>query len=69
MSDKQITHAKAKIADLCDECAAPIWPGNAIVVYVERYVTRRGQEAFVTRHYCGDCGKLLEDSLTTTEAI
>lgn len=68
MAEKQLTRAIAKLADICDECCDPIWPGNNIVIYVERYIHGAGKEAFVTRHYCADCGKLLEDSLTTTEA-
>jgi len=67
---KQFTRTRAKIADVCDECCDPIWPGDAMVVYVERYIGTASytpQEKFIARHYCDACGKLLEDSLTTTE--
>lgn len=70
MAQKEITRTTAKITDICEECSDPIRPGNALVIYVERYISHYppGQEKFITRHYCEDCGKLLEDSLTTTEA-
>lgn len=69
---KQFTRTTARIADVCDECCGPIWPGDPMVIYVERYLegpTLKPQERYVTRHYCGGCGKLLEDSLTTTEEV
>jgi hypothetical protein len=69
MADKEFRWTKAKIADICDEGSEPIWPGDDIVIYVERIFTGySGHESFTTRHYCERCGKLLEDSLVTTEA-
>jgi RNase P subunit RPR2 len=66
--EKQFTRTRAKIADVCDECSDPIWPGDAMVIYVERSFTGyTGREMFISRHYCDRCGKLLDDSLTTTE--
>lgn len=70
MSERQITRTTAKIADLCDECLDPIWPGQPLAIYVERYISGSpAREQFVSRHYCAACAVLLEDSLTTTETV
>jgi RNase P subunit RPR2 len=65
------TRIIARIAEICDECTAAIWPGDSMVVYddIASHDGRDGSPLHIKRHYCDACGKLLEDSLTTTEAV
>jgi RNase P subunit RPR2 len=65
------TRGKAQIAEICDECSAAIWPGDDMVVYddIAHDGVRGGAPTHFKRHYCGACGQLLEDSLTTTETV
>ncbi len=57
----------------CDECNRVILPGEPLATWIEVFAGKRSFGAFIQRdrikrEYCEDCGKLLEDSLTTTEA-
>lgn len=63
-----VTWASARIADICDECFDPIRPGQTVAIYDDEYVRPNQPHGHIKRTYCETCGKLLEDSLTTTEA-
>ena len=52
----------------CDECKEGILQGDRMVIYYDRTVEAPKPAYHIKRHYCEPCGKLLEDSLTTTEA-
>jgi len=63
---------KARVAEICDDCSGPIWPGDMMVKYDEHYrdgATPDSPMRSIIRHYCAPCGLLLEDSLTTTETL
>jgi len=54
---------------ICDECGAEIRWDELMAAWFEvasawPYPSRR-----IKRHYCEECGHLLEDSLTTTETL
>ncbi len=53
----------------CSECRELILVGQRMATYMDKGVEGYGHHFEIKRHYCEDCGKLLEDSLTTTEAI
>lgn len=49
----------------CSECDDSVYPGERYVTYLDRCVNG----STIKRIYCDGCGKLLEDSLTTTEQV
>lgn len=49
----------------CSECGEVAYPGERYVTYLDRCVNGPTTK----RTYCDGCGKLLEDSLTTTEEV
>jgi hypothetical protein len=52
----------------CSECADLIFPGSLMAVWIEiTFEGYVGTRIHTKRHYCESDGKLLEDSLTTTE--
>jgi hypothetical protein len=54
----------------CCECGAPISRGEKFAHWVEILAgDSYGKHARVPRDYCEPCGRLLEDSLTTTEMV
>jgi DNA-directed RNA polymerase subunit RPC12/RpoP len=54
----------------CAECGEKIWTGERFAHYVEILaVDCYGRHARMPHDYCAECGHLLEDSLTTTEAV
>lgn len=59
----------ARIHHLCEECEEQIQPGDPMAVYDDISVNSWGKHLHTKRHYCEECGHLLEDSLTTTEAM
>lgn len=55
---------------VCCECQAEIWAGMKFAHYVEVLaVLATGKRPRFPHDYCEECGHLLEDSLTTTEAV
>jgi len=54
---------------LCDECNGLIQPGDRMARWTEEGLGSYGFPFHINRRYCEDCGQLLEDSLTTTEAV
>ncbi len=54
---------------LCDECREGILPGDPMAIYDDDAIVDYGNHLRTTRHYCEDCGHLLEDSLTTLEMV
>ncbi len=56
--------ARARIG--CSECRQTIEPGDQMVLYDDLAVNWPHKPIHTLRHYCKDCGTLLEDSLTTT---
>jgi hypothetical protein len=53
----------------CCECGEGIWVGMRFAHYVEILAANSyGRHARIPHDYCAECGELLEDSLTTTEA-
>lgn len=60
--------AAAAVAEICDECGAPISPGEEIAVR-QVPTLHSGAVRQVERTWCRGCGALLEDSLLTTEDV
>jgi len=69
----EVVWVTARHAHSCDECTAEIHAGESMAIYNDVFVIRNGingsDHLSITRHYCLQCGYLLEDSLTTTEAL
>jgi hypothetical protein len=64
-----VAWVEARIAEICDECFDPIRPGDAMALYDDvAHEGYTGSPTHTRRTYCQSCGRLLEDSLTTTEA-
>jgi RNase P subunit RPR2 len=64
-----VTWTKAARALSCEECDEEILPGETLVIFRDVHVAFCCNPGFTTRHYCADCGHLLEDSLTTSESL
>lgn len=58
----------AERACLCQECYDLVRTGDRMAIYIDRGIQGHNAARFqIRRHYCEPCGRLLEDSLTTTE--
>jgi hypothetical protein len=64
----QLRWAVAKTAEICEECSALIWPGDRVALYTNISTVAYGRQRRARAPFCQDCGALLEDSMTTTEA-
>jgi hypothetical protein len=54
----------------CCECGVEIWTGTRFAHYVEILAAEStGLRPRYPHDYCAECGRLLEDSLTTTEMV
>lgn len=59
----------ARYPRTCSECGVRIQVGERMALYADTFLFGYSATPFTTlRHYDEGCGKLLEDSLTTTEA-
>jgi len=64
-----LTWDLARHSRLCDEDGAEILAGDRMAIYDDESVHFPLKHEHTRRHCCEDCGKLLEDSLTTTESL
>jgi hypothetical protein len=53
----------------CHDCAGLIRPGNGYAMWREHISKYPYKSESIWRHYCIECGPLLEDSLTTTKDV
>ena len=54
----------------CCECGEDILPGMRFAHWIEVLAKDcYGKQLRVPHDYCAECGRLLEDSLTTTETV
>lgn len=72
MSDERegVRWIVAVLPHVCTECGAQIPVGAKFARYAEILAANSfGRHARILRDHCEECGRLLEDSLTTTEAV
>jgi hypothetical protein len=65
-----VTWTTRRHACPCSECGNIIAAGNPVALFdeIDRRCGLFSPQVHIARIYCEPCGKLLEDSLTTTEA-